>query len=96
MRNYLHRHPEQKGSFSPDELDMLDALVKRAMEAVHIADPAEHNEVAARILSIYSLGGRSADEILEIAVRLHKQGYAPGGRRSNGPAPKRIRTERQR
>ncbi|PSJ49577.1 hypothetical protein [Pseudaminobacter soli (ex Li et al. 2025)] len=73
MRNYLHRHPKQKGSFSPDELDMLDALVKRAMEALHIADPAEYNEVAARILSIYSLGGRSVDEILEIAVRLHKQ-----------------------
>lgn len=95
MRNYLSLHPEQRGSFSPEELDALDALMQQATEALQIVELAERNELAARILSLYSIG-RSPDEILALTMRLHRQGFTPGGRRSDKPTPKRIRTERQR
>ena len=96
MRRHLSLHPECSYDFSPEVLDTLDALVQRAVEALHSDDPADRNEVAARILSLYTIGGRSLDEILELTIRLHREGYTPGGRRSDSPAPKRIRTERQR
>lgn len=96
MRKYLALHPEDRRSFAPEELDMLDALVQRAVEILGITDEGDRNEAAARILSLYTLGGRSFEEIVEIAVRLHRQGYTPGGRRSDEPTPKRIRTGRQR
>jgi hypothetical protein len=32
------------------------------------------------VLTLYSIGGRSLDEIYEIAVRLHVRGATPGGR----------------
>lgn len=47
--------------------------------------PADRNEVAARILSLYTIGGRSPEEILELTIRLHQEGYAPGSRRSDKP-----------
>lgn len=96
MRRYLSLHPAQARSYSPEELDMLDALVIRVADILGITDPSDRNEAAARILSLYTIGGRSIDEIVEVAVRLHREGYAPGGRRSDKPPPKRIRTERQR
>jgi hypothetical protein len=96
MRSYLSRHREQQNSFSPRELDILDCLMQRAIDVLGVIDPSDRNELAARILSIYSLGGRSSDDILEIVVRLHQQGYTPGGRRSDARPSKRIRAERQR
>ncbi|PSJ53655.1 hypothetical protein C7I85_27930 [Mesorhizobium soli] len=96
MRKYLSLHPEQPSSFSSEELDTLDALLQRAIEELQIVDQADRNEAAGRILSLYTLGGRSLDEILEITVRLHQNGITPGGRRSDEPTPKRIRTKRQR
>lgn len=96
MRNYLSHNPNQRGPHYPEELDQLDALVQRAVAALDSDDPACRNEVAARILSLYAIGGRSLDEILELTIRLHRDGYAPGGRRSDKPPVPRIRTERQR
>jgi hypothetical protein len=91
MRHYLSHHPDRRGSFSPEELDMLDALVKRAIERLGLTDEGDRNEAAARILSLYMIGGRSPDEILELAIRLHRNGLTPGGRRSTTPSAKRIR-----
>ncbi|MEP9374980.1 hypothetical protein [Mesorhizobium sp. KR1-2] len=96
MRKYLSFHPEEQFSFTSEELDMLDALVTRVVGILDITDERERDEAAARILSLYTPGGRSFDEVVELAVRLHKQGSTPGGRRSDGPSPERIRTERQR
>ncbi|MEP9396411.1 hypothetical protein [Mesorhizobium sp. KR2-14] len=96
MRTYLSTNPHQRGNLAPEELDLLDKLIRRAAEALHIDDPADRNEVAARVLSLYTLGGRSEEDILELTIRLHREGFAPGGRRSDSPPPKRIRTERQR
>ena len=96
MRTYLSGHLYKRGNFGPEELDLLDQTLQRATEALHIEDPADRNEVAARILSLYTIGGRSPEEILELTVRLHREGFAPGGRRSDRPPVKRIRTERQR
>ena len=96
MRTYLSLHPTQDRSYSPEELDMLDAPAVRVVDILGITDDGDRNEAAARILSLYTLGGRSFDEIVELAVRLHKEGYAPGGRRSDKPPVQRIRTERQR
>jgi hypothetical protein len=96
MRSYLSLHREKQNSFSPRELDILDCLMQRAIDALGIVDPADRNQLAARILSINSLGGRSSDDILEIVVRLHQQGYTPSGRRSDTRPSKRTRTERQR
>lgn len=69
---------------------------KRILQALDSDDPACRNEVAARILSLYAIGGRGLDEILKLTIRLHRDGYAPGGRRSDKPPVPRIRTERQR
>ena len=96
MRTYLSLHPAQNRSYSPEELDMLDALLVRVVDILGITDAGDRNEAAARILQLYTLGGRSIDEIVELGVRLHRQGYAPGGRRSDEPHVKRIGTERQR
>lgn len=96
MRRYLSLHPDQLGSLTVEQLDILDALVQRVVDILGITDPSDRNEAAARILSVFTLGGRTHDEIVDIAVRLHRQGYSPGGRRSDQPTPKRIRTEPQR
>jgi hypothetical protein len=82
MRNYLSLHPEAANGYSPEELDRLDALVKRAVEALHVTDQEDRIEVAARILSIYDLGTRTEDEIVDAVVRLHRMDCTPGGRRS--------------
>ncbi|PSJ56278.1 hypothetical protein [Pseudaminobacter soli (ex Li et al. 2025)] len=73
MRKFLALHPEQQRSFSPEELDMLDALVTRAVDILGITDEGDRNEAAARILALYTPGGRTFEEILEIVVRLHHQ-----------------------
>ncbi|PSJ56262.1 hypothetical protein [Pseudaminobacter soli (ex Li et al. 2025)] len=73
MRKYLSLHPEQQRSFSPEELDMLDALVTRVVDILGIIDEGERTDAAARILALYTPGGRTFEEILEIAVRLHQQ-----------------------
>ena len=96
MRSYLSQTPEGQSGLSRNVLDALDALVEQALEALRIDDPSGRNEVAARILALYTIGGRSPEEILELTVRLHREGFAPGGRRSDKPPVKRIRTERQR
>ena len=96
MRSYLSQSPELPSMFSDEVLDVLDSVVRRAAETLHIVDPAERNEVAARIFALYTIGGRTPEEILELTIRLHREGYAPGGRRSDKPLVKRIRTERQR
>ncbi|PSJ57636.1 hypothetical protein [Pseudaminobacter soli (ex Li et al. 2025)] len=76
MRKYLSRHPEQGGPHYPEELDKLDDLVQRAVKALHIVNADERNEVAARIMSLYSMGNRSLEEILEVAIHLHRNGSA--------------------
>jgi len=80
MRDYLSTDPIQAGIFSSEELDRLDGLMRRAVEELAITDQGDRNELAARILTLYTLGGRSLDEIYEIAVRLHLTGATPGGR----------------
>ena len=96
MRSYLSQSPELLSMFSDEVLDVLDSVVRRAAETLHIVDPAERNEVAARIFALYTIGGRTPEEILALTIRLYQEGYAPGGRRSDKPPPKRITTERQR
>lgn len=96
MRRYLSQSPEALSMFSDDVLNVMDELVQRVAEAVHIDGPAERNEVAARILALYAIGGRTPEQIMELTIRLHRDGYAPGGRRSDKPPVKRIRTERHR
>jgi hypothetical protein len=97
MRTYLSTHPQiGMGAFSPDDLDVLDELMRCAVKALHITDEADRNEIAARIFAIYTLGGLSKEQILATVARLHQQGFSPGGRRSDTSTPKRIRTERQR
>ncbi|MDH6232358.1 hypothetical protein M2281_002957 [Mesorhizobium soli] len=90
MRDYLKIHSGDGNALSPDELDLLDALAKRAIGELGITEQGDKNEVAARILSLYAIGGRSPDEILEVTIRLQRQGLAPGGRRSEFPQPKRA------
>lgn len=80
MRDYLSNDSMRSGTFSSEELDSLDALMRQAIEELAITDDGERNELAARVLTLYSLGGRSLDEIYEIAVRLHVHGATPGGR----------------
>jgi hypothetical protein len=80
MRDYLSRYPRHGDIIEPETLDVLDKLLKRAAGALGIITPGERNELAARILTLYSLGGRTPDEIYEIAVRLHMHGATPGGR----------------
>ena len=82
MRKYLSLHPDQSGPHYPEELEKLDELVQRAMEALRIVDPDERNEVAARILSLYSTGIRADEEILEITLRRHRQGGDLGSRKA--------------
>ena len=96
MRYYLSTHLDRRSCFTPEELNQLDDLVQRAINALAITAVEDRNETVARILSLHILGGRSPEEILDIAIRLHQQSFAPGGRRSTVPPPKRIRTERQR
>lgn len=52
---------------------------KGTVEAELLADRAIV-ELAAPVFTLYSLGGRSLDQIYEIAVRLHVHGATPGGR----------------
>jgi hypothetical protein len=80
MRSYLSNDPIRAGVLDPEELDRLDDLVRRAAEELAISDHGDRNELAARILTLYSLGGRTPDEIYEIVVRLHVNGATPGGR----------------
>jgi hypothetical protein len=80
MREYLSNDPLLFGVFSSEELDKLDALMKRAIEELALTGHGERNELAARVFTLYSLGGRSLDQIYEIAVRLHVHGATPGGR----------------
>lgn len=80
MREYLSHDPARSGVFSSEELDKLDALMQRAIEELALTDHGERNELAARVLTLYSIGDRSLDEIYEIAVRLHVHGATPGGR----------------
>ncbi|PSJ51429.1 hypothetical protein [Pseudaminobacter soli (ex Li et al. 2025)] len=68
---YLSHNPHQGGPRYPEELDRLDELVRRAAKSLHIVDADER---AARILSLYSMGKHSLEEILEVAVHLHRQG----------------------
>jgi hypothetical protein len=95
MRDYLCLNPRQGVALSPEELDTLDALMQQVTQQLHIDEQAERNEIAARILSLYAIG-RSPEEILDLSERLYRQGFTPGGRRSDKPTPTRIRTERQR
>jgi histidinol phosphatase-like PHP family hydrolase len=90
MRDYLRLHSGLGTALSPEELDLLDALVKRALNELCITDHGDRNEVAARVLSLYAIGGRSPDEILEVTIRMQRQGVTPGGRRSEFPQPKRA------
>ncbi|WP_106721875.1 hypothetical protein [Pseudaminobacter soli (ex Li et al. 2025)] len=90
MRDYLKIHSGLGNGLLPEELDLLDALVRRAVSELRITDLGDRNEVAARILSLYAIGGRSPDEILEITIRMQRQGVTPGGRRSECPPPKRA------
>ncbi|PSJ56269.1 hypothetical protein C7I85_25210 [Mesorhizobium soli] len=53
-------------------MDVLDALMQRAVDELQIVDLADQNEFAARILSLFTVGGRSFEDILEIAIRLHR------------------------
>jgi hypothetical protein len=80
MREYLSHDPARFGVFSSEELDKLDSLMQRAIEELALTDHGERNELAARVFTLYSLGGRSLDQIYEIAVRLHVHGATPGGR----------------
>ena len=77
-----------------NDSDMLEML-QRVSEALHIVEQAELNEALARIRSLGSLG-ISPEQIVSLTISLHREHYCPGGRRPNGPAPLRIRTERQR
>lgn len=72
MRRYLSFQREQRGSFSPEELDMLDILMRRLTRRLHIDDHAERNEIAARILSLYELG-RSPKEIFCLTMRQYRR-----------------------
>ena len=96
MRSFLSQTPERLLCLPGNVLDTLDVLVEQAVEALHCNDPAGRNEIAARILSLYMAGGQSPEEILELTVRLHREGFALSGRRSDKPPVQRIRTERQR
>ena len=89
MRDYLSHHPEQRGSFSPEDLDVLDLLMRRVTEALHIVEDAERDEVAAKILSLYSMR-RSPEDILDLTIRQFR--HAPGHR----PAPARAEAQHQR
>lgn len=80
MRDYLIRYPRQYNIIEPEQLDALDDLLKRATGTLGITTPGDRNELAARILTLYTLGGRTPDEIYEIAIRLHEHGATPGGR----------------
>jgi len=50
MRSYLSQSPELLSIFSDDVLDVLDGVVRRAVETLRTIDPAERNEIAARSL----------------------------------------------
>ncbi|MEP9374286.1 hypothetical protein [Mesorhizobium sp. KR1-2] len=76
MRKYLSHNPHQGGPHYPEELDRLDELVRRAAKTLHLVEAGERNEIAARILSLYSMGNRSLEEILDTAVHIHRNGYA--------------------
>jgi len=52
MRRYLSFQREQRGSFSPEELEMLDILMRRLTRRLHIDDHAERNEIPLNALSI--------------------------------------------
>jgi hypothetical protein len=91
MRSYFSLRPEQRGSFSPEELDVLDMLIRRITRRLHIDEQAERNEIAARILSLYELG-RSPEDILDLTMRLYRHRRL----RFDRLAPVRARTERQR
>lgn len=80
MRDYLSHDSMRSGVFSSEELDSLDEVMRRAIDELAITDHGERNELAARVLTLYSIGGRSLDEIYEIAVRLYVHGATPGGR----------------
>jgi hypothetical protein len=93
MRAFLSHHPRPV-SLSPEELDILDALMQKATQALNVVEQAERNELAARILSLYATG-RSPEQILILTLNLHREVYTPGGLPPEKPA-KRPRTEPQR
>lgn len=63
MRNYLSTDPKRAGVFTPEELDNLDALMRRAVKELAITDRGDRNELAARVFTLYSIGRRNLDEI---------------------------------
>lgn len=71
MRGYFSLRREQRGSFSPEELSLLDLLMRRVARRLHLDEQAERNELAARILSLYELG-RSPEEILDLTIGLYR------------------------
>ncbi|MEP9400069.1 hypothetical protein [Mesorhizobium sp. KR2-14] len=73
MRGYLSQSPEMLSGFSAEVLDVLDAVVLRAAETLHIVDQADRDEISARVLFLYTIGGRSPEEILELTIRLHRE-----------------------
>lgn len=48
MRTYLSLHPGQDRSYSPEELDMLDAPAVRVVDILGITDDVDRNEAAAQ------------------------------------------------
>lgn len=71
MRGYFSICREQRGSFSPEELEILDILMRRITRRLHIDEQAQRNEIAARVLSLYELG-RSPREILGLTLRQYR------------------------
>lgn len=76
MRGYFSLRQEQRGSFSPEELHVLDILIWRIFRRLHIDDQAERNEIAARILSLYELG-RTPRDIFGLMMRLYRRRERP-------------------
>lgn len=93
MRDYLKSHPERRGSFSPSQLKELDELVRQAAARLEITDRGEKNEIAARILTLYILGGRTAEQILDTVVHMELTRVTPGGRlnASHPNSPRRVK-----
>lgn len=52
MRNFLSLHPKHQGAFTPDELDVLDALVQQAVDILGITEQSDRHEAAARIVAL--------------------------------------------
>jgi hypothetical protein len=55
MRQYISLHPRQGVALSTENLEVLDVLRQQATGALNVAEQAQRNELAARILSLYAL-----------------------------------------